>query len=247
MKQGISAIILAFNSQPFIEDCIKSLIFCDEIIVVDSGSTDRTVAIAKNLGASIVKVEQGDFAHQRNVGLAHAQYDWIFYIDTDERATKRLADSIEKEIKNPRYAAYRVVRKNFYLGNHTWPKTELLERLFQKRNLKGWQGKLHETARVEGAIGQLDGYLLHYTHRTLEEMLEKTINWSQIEAQLRLDAKHPPVVWWRFFRVMLTGFTNSYITQGGWKAGTAGLVESIYQAYSMFITYARLWEVQQHL
>jgi hypothetical protein len=76
-------------------------------------------------------------------------------------------------------------------------------------------------------------------------MLNKTIEWSKIEAQLRLNAHHPKVVWWRLIRVMLTGFWDSYIKQGGWKAGTAGFIESIYQAYSMFVTYATLWEMQK--
>jgi hypothetical protein len=76
-------------------------------------------------------------------------------------------------------------------------------------------------------------------------MLNKTIDWSQTEAQLRYSGKHPKMAGWRFFRVMATGFFNSYIRQKGYKAGTAGLIESIYQGYSMFITYARLWEMQQ--
>jgi len=76
-------------------------------------------------------------------------------------------------------------------------------------------------------------------------MLNKTIQWSQAEAKLRYDTKHPRVVVWRLIRVMVTGFWNSYITQKGWKAGTAGLVESIFQAYSMFATYSTLWEMQK--
>ena len=76
-------------------------------------------------------------------------------------------------------------------------------------------------------------------------MVAKTINWSQIEAELRFKSNHPPMSWWRFIRVIITGFVNSYFIQKGYKAGTAGLVESIYQAFSMFITYARLWEMQQ--
>jgi hypothetical protein len=76
-------------------------------------------------------------------------------------------------------------------------------------------------------------------------MVEKTNKWSVIEARLRFDAGHPPVVWWRFPRVMLQAFSNSYITQGGWKAGAVGLMESMFQAFSIFITYAKLWELQQ--
>jgi hypothetical protein len=76
-------------------------------------------------------------------------------------------------------------------------------------------------------------------------MVDKTNDWSIIEAKLRYDAFHPPVVWWRFLRVAYTGFADSFLTKGGWKAGLYGWIESIYQGYSMIITYAKLWEMQQ--
>ncbi len=115
----------------------------------------------------------------------------------------------------------------------------------RKSALMEWYGALHETARMKGAIGRLDAPLVHRTHRTLEEMVAKTNTWSKTEARLRYDANHPPVVWWRLLRVMTTAFWDSFIWQGGWKAGTVGWIESIYQAFSMFITYAKLWEKQQ--
>ena len=121
-----------------------------------------------------------------------------------------------------------------------------MERFFKKDDLEEWYGDIHETARVKGEIGKLEGFLLHFTHTDLTSMVEKTIKWSQVEAALRFNAHHPQMSWWRFYRVMLTAFYDSYIKQKGWKAGTAGLVESIYQSFSMFITYARLWEMQEN-
>jgi hypothetical protein len=143
------------------------------------------------------------------------------------------------------YQAYKIHRKNYYFGNHEWPFIESLERLFEKSSLKGWYGEVHETPKVEGKIGELKGFLLHYTHRDLTSMVDKTIVWSKIEAELRYKSHHPPMTWWRFPRVMFTAFYYSYIQQKGYKAGTVGIVESLYQSFSMFITYARLWEMQQ--
>ena len=177
--------------------------------------------------------------------MREAKREWLLYVDTDERVSSELKKAIQNVIQNGTDAAYRLERKNFYLGNHPWPKIELLERLFKKSQLREWYGALHETAKVAGSVGQLHGFLLHYTHRDLASMLEKTISWSPIEARLRFDANHPTIVTWRLVRVMLTGFWNSYVTQGGWRAGTMGWIESIYQGYSMFITYASLWEMQQ--
>lgn len=242
----LSGVVIAKNNEELLKDCIASLSFCDEIIVVDGGSTDGTVSLAKKLGARVVKGALDNFSRQREIGKNEAKGKWILYIDTDERVSHELKEQILYTISNEKEIhAFRIKRQNYYLGNHPWPKIEKLERLFQKKYLNGWHGRLHETAMVEGEIGELNGLLLHYTHRNLSSMLAKTIEWSGYEAQLRLESKHPKMTWWRFPRVMLTAFYDSYIRQGGWKMGTAGLIESMYQAYSMFITYARLWELQQ--
>ena len=119
-------------------------------------------------------------------------------------------------------------------------------RLVRKDALVGWQGGLHETAQVRGKIGRLDGELMHDTHRDLTGMLEKTNIWSDFEAQLRYKNNHPPISWWRFFRVMISAFWKSYIREKGYLAGTVGLIESLYQSFSMFITYAKLWEKQNN-
>lgn len=244
----ISGIIIAKNAEDLIVDCLESISFCDEIIVVDSGSEDRTVDLAKKSIAKVFVHKSNNFSELRNFGLEKAKGEWVLYIDTDEVVSGELKRNIKNQISNIKEenkAAYKIKRKNFYLGNHEWPKIEKLERLFQKNALKGWYGELHESPRVDGEIGELDGFLFHYTHCDLTSMLNKTIEWSKVEAELRLKFKHPVMTWWRFPRVMLSAFFDSYIKQGGWKIGTAGLIESIYQSFSVFITYARLWELQQ--
>lgn len=257
----LSAIILTKNSENIIADCIESVSFCDEIIVIDDASSDRTVDLARRLGARVETstrkhLEGGrlerfkvglDFSEKRNFGLKKAKNRWVLYIDADERVTKELKESILEVVNNreSEYQAYKILRKNYYFGSHEWPYIEKPERLFKKSSLKGWSGEVHETPLIEGKVGELNGFLLHYTHTDLASMVNKTITWSKIEAQLRFKAHHPPVVWWRFPRVMLTAFYDSYIRQKGYKAGTAGLVESIYQSFSMFLTYARLWEMQE--
>lgn len=242
----LSAIIITKNAEDLIADCIDSVLFCDEIIVVDNNSTDRTIDLAKHLGAKVVSFPADNFSELRNFGLKKAKGKWVLYIDADERVSQELKKSILETVEGKflNYSAFRLQRKNYYFGKHEWPQIEKLERLFKREDLQTWRGKLHETAVVKGEIDDLDGFLLHYSHRDLTSMIEKTIDWSKIEAELRFNAKHPKMTWWRFFRVMITAFWNSYIRQKGYKAGTAGLVESIYQAFSIFITYARLWEMQ---
>lgn len=244
----ISGVIIAKNDQKMIVGALDCLSFCDEIIVIDNGSTDKTKEIALERQAKIFEINSGDFSEIRNLGLTKSIYDYILYLDTDERLDKDLTENIKKLLnQDSKYSAFKLKRKNYYFKDYEWPYIENLERLFKKDNLKGWKGKLHESPIIEGKVGTLNGYIIHFTHRDLESMLNKTIDWSGKEAILRFNAGHPKMTWWRFPRVMITGFLNSYIKQKGYKAGTVGIVESIYQAFSMFITYARLWEMQKQM
>lgn len=241
----LSGVIIAKNEEERIADCIDSLSFCNEIIVIDSGSQDKTIDIAKRMGAKVLPIVSSNFSEMRNTGLKKSQGDWVLYVDADERVTAPLRKNIESIINiESKIVAYTLQRKNFHFGTYEWPHVEKLERLFKRNALKGWYGEIHESPKVNGEIGELNGFLLHYTHRNLTEMLEKTIIWSEIEARLRLKAGHPKMTWWRFPRVMLAAFFDSYVRQRGWKAGTVGLIESTYQAFSIFITYAKLWEMQ---
>jgi glycosyltransferase involved in cell wall biosynthesis len=245
---NLSAIVIVKDGEALIGDCIDSLTFCDEIIVIDGGSKDKTLEISEKKGAKVLVHEMQDFSEARMYGLNAAQGKWVLYIDADERVTPELAKNIKQKILTSsisEVSAYKVKRKNYYLGENAWPYIEKITRLFKKDKLKTWQGKLHETPIVEGKVEELEGFLLHYTHRDLTSMVNKTIEWSKIEAELRFSANHPKMTWWRFPRVMMTAFLNSYIRQGGYKVGTVGIIESVYQSFSIFITYARLWEMQK--
>lgn len=241
----ISGIVITKNAENLIADCIDSLSFCEEIVVIDNKSEDRTKEIAEKMGAKVFEHNSYDFSEARNFGLKKASGEWVIYVDSDERVSRELASEIKSKTMQENFSAYKIKRKNFYLGNNEWPYIEHLERVFKKNKLKGWEGQLHESSIIEGSVGELDGYLMHYTHRDLASMLEKTIDWSRIEAELRYKKGHPKMTWWRFPRVMMLAFFDYYLRQGGWKLGTVGLIESMYQAFSIFITYAKLWELQQ--
>lgn len=235
------------NEEERIAKCLGSIAFADEIILVDNGSTDKTREIARAKGAKVFEAAEKDFSSVRELGLREARGTWVLYIDADEDVNEPLQKEIRRVSRSQRNGnptAYFIKRDTYYMGYH-WPYKDMVERLFLKSALKGWHGRLHETPVYAGKTGILSQPLIHRTHRTLEEMLDKTNDWSVIEAELRYHAHHPAVSWWRLLRVMFTGFTRSYIDQRGYKAGTVGWIESIYQAYSMFITYAKLWEMQQ--
>lgn len=242
----LSVVILAKNEAEMIGDCLDSLkaLKTDEIIVVDDESTDDTTSTLQYKKVKVVSHKKNNFAESREFGAEKTKGDWILYVDADERLSPDLASEIQTSIDSSTCAGFTLRRVNFYLGKR-WPKEERLARLFRKDKLKGWIGEIHETAQVDGAIGDLKAPLYHYTHRNLTEMVDNTIEWSEIEARLRFETGHPSISWWRIPRVMIPTFWDYYVTQGGWKVGTVGLIESIYQAFSIFITYARVWELQQ--
>jgi glycosyltransferase involved in cell wall biosynthesis len=242
---NITAIIITKNEENNIADVLESVKFSKQIIVVDNDSIDRTSDLAKKNGAQVISGKFDNFSKQREIALKEVSSDWILYVDADERVSDKLKEEIEKVTLNQNSKdAYKLIRRNYYFGKHEWPYQEEVLRLFRKDALKGWTGEIHESPVFVGEVGELKGYLDHYTHRDLSSMLEKTINWSDQEAQIRFASNHPDMNWWRFPRVMIPTFFRYYIRQKGYKAGMAGLIESIFQTYSIFITYAKLWEMQ---
>src|SRR3989344_8059682 len=145
----ISVLIISKNEEEVIEECIKSVKeLADEIIVIDD-STDGTAQIAEKLGAKVVKKEFKDFSDQRNKALEIARNDWLFYIDSDERATPEFIKEVREKIKNvePSVAGFFVKRKTFYFGKD-WNFTDKVERIFRKSKLFGWKGLVHEITTV---------------------------------------------------------------------------------------------------
>lgn len=239
----ITAVIITKNEEKMIRDCLKSISFVDKILVVDDNSTDKTREIARTFKAKVYLYSLSDFSKTRNFALQKVNTDWVLFIDADERVTPLLKQSILKAVKDESVVAYSYQRKNYYLGR-IWPQRETVTKLMLKSKLVGFEGIVHEGPKLEGEVGLIKGELLHFTHRNIEDMLNKTIKWSEMEASLRFKANHPQVSWWRLIRVFISGFFNSYVKQKGFKAGIVGFIESWYQGLSLFITYVYLWEMQ---
>ena len=246
----LSVIVIAKNEEQMIRDCLASIKWADEIILVDSGSTDKTMEIAKKYSARIISLptEKLEFAKWRNAGLKAAKGDWVFYLDADERVTPELQKEIEKAIGDTKYVTYAIPRRNYYLGREmhyggAWP--DYVKRLFFKEKLRYWERELHENPVFDGEMGRLKNPIVHIAHRDLSLMVEKTREWSKIEAELLYKTGHPPVTWWRILRIMLSEFWLRGVKLQGWRDGTVGWIEIIFQMFSRFVTYGRLWELQQ--
>lgn len=244
MNPKLTAIIIAKNESSRLNACLSGLRFVHKLILVNNGSDDNTADIARKAGAVVVDSDSNDFSRIRNMGLAYAGSNWILYVDADEIVSPDLAAQIKNVVRrDTHYGAYKVIRRNFYL-HRPWPQTEHIVRLFAPGVLTKWVGRVHESPVYKGETGVLTGEIIHQTHRSLTEMVDKTNKWSDIESDLRLKSGHPRIVSWRLLRVMVTAFIDSYIKKQGYKAGIIGIIESIFQSFSMFITYAKLWEKQ---
>lgn len=280
----ISAIILTKNEEAIICDCLNSIKWVDEIVVIDSGSTDNTINMVNECQHTKIYESniKGDFSAWRNLGAEKATGDWLFYIDADERCSPELASEIQSVINLPnitvepkpsltwfdstkvefdstkhtvpessltRPVAYAVPRANIRLTKPLfhggwWP--DYVLRLMRKDSLIKWEGKLHEQPKVKGKIGRLKNHFIHLSHRgSLEHKVNTTIKYSITEAEAMFTANHPPMNLPRFGTAMLREFWKRMIKYQGWRDGLEGIMEVVYQVFSVFISYARLWELQK--
>lgn len=246
----ISAIILTHNEEEFLLGCLKSLNWVDEIVVVDAGSEDKTLSIAKKAEAKIVNSPWEGFPKQRNRGANEAKEEWLLYVDADERVSDKLRSEIKGLLKAEKipHKSYKIPHKNYILGK--WLRfggwyPEYQHRLIKKNCLIHWVGELHEHPQIKGTTGFLKADLIHLTHRGMQWMLEKTIRYTKMEAKLRLEADHPKVSVKHLFSAPARELWFRAVRKSGWRDGVIGWIEILYQAFNQFLIMAWLWEMQQ--
>lgn len=255
MKIKLSIVNIFGNEETVITDCLKSALWADEIILIAANSTDNTKKIVKKIAPKAKIFETSDeynknFSKWRNLGYENATGDWILYLDSDERITPDLKTEIKTLLKSNTPQTYYVIpRANYFLGQrvrygNTYP--DYVKRLFNKKYFKGFKGTIHEEPDVIGAPGYLKSNIIHLTHRNLSSMLQKTIAWTDVEAKQLYKNHHPPIVWWRFLRMMLTKFWQRIIKEQFWRDGTVGWISGIFEMFDTFIIYARTWELQKN-
>lgn len=247
-RKSITAIVITKNEESMIANCLASLRFADEVIVVDSGSTDNTLDIAHREGATIVEVVDGTFSLWREKGLKAAHSDWVLYVDADERVTPKLATEVSDTIQFTSNAAFALSRNNIHFGKwleHGGWEQDKIVRLFRRTALKSWAGEVHESANVDGILGELKEPLVHLTHRNIKDGLVKSAIWTDIEARLLYTAGTKPVRSFTLVRKFLMEFLRRLVIKKGYKDGIEGWIESFQQAINRFFVYERLWELQQ--
>ena len=238
----ISAAIIAFNEERNIARAIESLRCCDEIVVVDNGSIDRTVEIAENLGARVVYETWHGYAAQKNLAAQQATHDWILSIDADETLTEALEAEIWQLKKTgPEFDAYTMPRLAQYLGRwilHSGWYPDRKVRLFHREKAK-WVGDfVHESVHVDGRIGHLEGNLLHFTCDSLSEHLKTMDSYTTLAAQQIVMQKRQIGYTQLLFDPIWT-FWQTYLLKRGFLDGFEGLAIAYMAAMYNFLKYAK--------
>ena len=249
-KPKISVVILTKNEAEMLPGCLATLSWCDEVILIDDNSTDGTVEIAENHGARVISFSHPSFARRRMEGKKHAQHEWIFYVDADERVTPALAEGLINLVSADKSVrAISFLRENYFYGqkmNHGGWQDDWVTRFFKKESLKKWYGTIHESPVFEGRLVRLSGAVLkHFSHRSTVDGLKKTIKWTPKEAQALVKALDETPKFKTILKKGLGEFWRRAIKNGGYKDGQVGLIEALIQAINRMLVYTQVWEQKQ--
>ncbi len=244
---GVSVVIAVHNEGDQVRDCVRSVAWADEILVVENDSTDDTLARAREAGATVFSHPFRTIAGQRNAAIARAQHRWILVVDADERGTEALGAEVARVIDaSGGPAAYRVPRRNYFLGREVkhggWERDRPV-RLF-RATLRYEELAVHEHVVVPGPVGTLSESLLHTPYADLDEYLEKLRRyarwWGEQNAARGRRASMADLL----FRPPERVFTM-LVLRSGWRDGAAGVVLALLAAVSVVAKYAHLWARQQ--
>ena len=240
----ITAIIPTFNEEIHIEHSIKSVDFVDEILIIDSFSTDATVALAKKHRVKVVQRAFDDFSSQKNYAIDLAKHEWIYILDADERVTAGLRKEILNiDEKNNEFVGF-FVRRNFYIGNqlvkYTGYQRDKVIRLFKKSKCRYNGVKVHETIEANGSIGFFKHKVDHFSFRNFGHYISKQQLYAKIQAQ-QLYKNGQKVTLFHLFIKPVVAFVIHYLIRLGFLDGSNGFLISKIHAYRVLYRYMNLW------
>jgi glycosyltransferase involved in cell wall biosynthesis len=248
-KISLSVAIITKNEAENLPACLKSVSFAEQIVVVDSGSTDATVKIASDFGCDVVVEGWRGFGPQKQFAIDQCRNPWILVLDADERIPADTARAIKNIILNPSTTAagFSFPRKNFFQGRwirHAgwWP--DRIVRLFRKGQGHMTEAKVHESVEVDGPVEILDDPIEHYTESNLSQVLIKIDQYSTIGAEEAFKEGKTASIWSAILRAKLA-FLHNYILRRGFLDGAPGLTLAITDAVNKFFKYAKLSELNK--
>lgn len=244
---SISAAIITFNEEENIVRTLESLKnFVDEIVIIDSGSSDRTIEIAKESGAKVFSEKWKGYSEQKNSLIEKCSSEWILFLDADEVITDELKNSIFKNLSAENtFDGYFISRKTYYLGKllkHSW-QPDLKLRLVNKKSNPIWIGnEIHEKLEIDGKTGCLDSYLIHFSYKDISHHFRKTLNYSLISAKDYYNNKKK----FSLYKLILNpcvAFIKMYFINLSMLDGIRGFIAAFSSAFYTFMKYLHLWEI----
>lgn len=246
MREKISACVITFNEEQKIERCLRSVTWCDEIVVLDSFSQDRTLELCRKFTSRVYQHEWLGYVGQRNLVREMSQYPWILFLDSDEEVSPGLRDEIVREFEQGtgRFVGYEFPRQVFYLGRwirhgEWYPDVKL--RLFRKEYGRTEGQEPHDKVVVNGAIKRLRNPLWHYTYDDIRDHLDTLNRFSTITARQR-QVQGATFRWTDLLLRPFLRFIKGYFIRGGFLDGAHGFIIAILCSYGVFIKYAKHWE-----
>ena len=250
MRQKLSVVVLTRNEESNIADCLKSVAWADELIVLDSFSDDRTVEIARERGARVVQHAFENWAVQRDYGLSIPENEWVFFVDADERGTGELGREVHRVIQQDSPVGWWVPRRNYIWGKwirHAgWYPDYQLRLLRRDRARYDRTREVHEVVILDGEEGFLEHTLTHYNYDTVGQFLSKQEFYSHYEAGILLKQGVRPRPY-TFISQPLREFWRRYVRLEGYRDGGHGLLLSVLLGYYTFLTYLRLWRLRRRV
>lgn len=242
---NISAVIIAKNEEANISECLKSISWVNEIILVDAESTDKTVGLAKNYTSKIFIHKWEGFAKQKEFALSKVSNEWILNIDADERISPLLKDEIINLIDSD-IDGYYLRRENYFLNRHIkscgWDNDYQL-RLVRKSKTHLTDRLVHEGFSVDGKTERLKNRLIHFTFSSIEKTINKINHYSSLKAK-ELFRKKQHSGGLTIITHGLAAFFRFYIVLGGYKEGVHGLIISLFNSLTSLFVYMKVWELQ---
>jgi glycosyltransferase involved in cell wall biosynthesis len=241
----VSVVVITLNEEDRIRECLASVAWADEIIVVDAGSGDKTVAIAREYTDHVVINPWEGFAAQKNFGIDRATGDWVLSLDADEQVEPALHEEITAVLASPgAHTGYRIARRNIMWGRwirhgRLYPDWQL--RLFRRGRGRFVDRAVHESVTVDGSVGRLTTALLHKSYRDASDFLRRAERYSTLAAEewTRSGRSFHPI---QLVTAPLGRFLSMYVVHGGFLDGWRGFLLAVLYAYYVFVRSAKIWE-----
>jgi glycosyltransferase involved in cell wall biosynthesis len=232
--QKLSVVIITKNAEKHIKNAIQSALFADEILVLDSGSTDETCDIAEKLGAIAEYQEWLGFGRQKNKAVELASNDWVFVLDADEQITEQLKDEIIETLKNPISDGFQIARLNNFFGKDIktcglYPDYTI--RLFNRRKGAFNELPVHESVQIQGKVSKLKNHMTHMAYETIEEFIAKQNRYSSLNPKKNNIFKALFSPWWTFFKL--------YFIKRGFLDGKHGFIIAVLYSQYTFWKYIK--------